>query len=244
MWSTLALAGARDPFGGNVRDGRVFGRGTCDMKGGIAASVIAAEAILAEGVHFDGAIEISGTVDEESGGYAGVAHLAEQGFFSKPRVDHVIIPEPLNVDRICIGHRGVWWAEVETFGKIAHGSMPFLGDCAIRHMGAFMRALEDQLLPALATRRTGMPVVPAGAKKSTLNFAAMHGGLPEVIDGLPSPNVPDRCRLLLDRRFAIEEDLGEVKREVLAILDDLTRSRPRLSLPGERSDGGHADADA
>ena len=153
-----------DPFGGAVRDGRIYGRGTCDMKAGIAASVIAVEAILAEGIAFDGALEISGTVDEESGGYGGVAYLARQGLFSKPRVDHVIIPEPLNVDRICVGHRGVWWAEIETFGRIAHGSMPFLGDCAIRHMGAFMQALENELMPSLASRRTAMPVVPDGAK--------------------------------------------------------------------------------
>ncbi|MEZ5934388.1 MAG: acetylornithine deacetylase/succinyl-diaminopimelate desuccinylase family protein [Alphaproteobacteria bacterium] len=215
-----------DPFSAVVRNDRVYGRGTCDMKGGIAASVIALEAILAAGIDFQGAVEISGTVDEESGGFGGVAHLARQGFFSKPRVDHVIIPECLNVDRICIGHRGVWWAEIETFGKIAHGSMPFLGDCAIRHMGAAMRALEDDLLPVLATRRTGMPVVPEGAKKSTLNLAAIHGGLPEEIDGLPSPNVPHRCRLMLDRRFPIEEDLAQVKGEIVAILDDLTRTRP------------------
>jgi len=123
-----------------------------------------------------------------------------------------------------IGHRGVWWAEIETFGKIAHGSMPFLGDCAIRHMGAVMRAFEDQLLPALATRRTGMPVVPEGARRSTLNLAALHGGLPEKMDGLPSPNVPDHCKLLLDRRFPIEEQLDDVKAEIVAILDDLTRS--------------------
>ena len=64
------------------------------------------------------------------------AYLAERGWFSRPRVDHVIIPEPLNVDRVCIGHRGVWWAEIETKGRIAHGSMPFLGDSAIRHMAA------------------------------------------------------------------------------------------------------------
>lgn len=215
-----------DPFGGTVSNNRIYGRGSCDMKGGIAASVIALESILAEGIRFHGAMEISGTADEESGGFGGVAYLAGQGFFSKPRVDHVIIPECLNVDRICIGHRGVWWAEIETFGKIAHGSMPFLGDCAIRHMGAVMRAFEEELLPSLAHRRTGMPVVPEGARRSTLNLAAIHGGLPEQIDGLPSPNVPDRCRLMLDRRFPIEEDLADVKNEIVAILDDLTRSRP------------------
>ncbi|MEO7761655.1 MAG: M20/M25/M40 family metallo-hydrolase, partial [Casimicrobiaceae bacterium] len=115
-----------DPFAGVVRDGKVFGRGTCDMKGGLAASIIAIEAIIEEGIRFPGAFEISGTVDEESGGYGGVGYLATKGYFSRPKVDHVIIPEPLNVDRVCIGHRGVWWSEVETKGRIAHGSMPFL----------------------------------------------------------------------------------------------------------------------
>ncbi len=97
---------SEEPFEPVIKDGRVYGRGTCDMKGGIAASVIALESLLEEGIHFSGAIEFSGTVDEETGGYGGVAFLAEKGFFSKPRVDHVIIPEPLNVDRICLRHRG------------------------------------------------------------------------------------------------------------------------------------------
>ena len=95
---------------------------------------------------YPGAIEISGTADEETGGYGGVAYLAEKGILAKPRIDHVIIPEPLNKDRICLGHRGVWWAEIETHGRIAHGSMPFLGDCAIRHMGAVLDALRDRAL--------------------------------------------------------------------------------------------------
>ena len=56
-------------------------------------------------------MEISGTVDEESGGFAGVAWLAERGRMSSARRDYVIIPEPLNVDRICLGHRGVYWFE-------------------------------------------------------------------------------------------------------------------------------------
>jgi Acetylornithine deacetylase/Succinyl-diaminopimelate desuccinylase and related deacylases len=150
-----------DPFAGVIRDGRVWGRGACDMKGGIAAAVIAAEAFLAVRPDFAGAIEISGTADEESGGYGGVAWLAERGWFAPERVQHVIIPEPLNKDRVCLGHRGVWWAEIETKGRIAHGSMPFLGDCAVRHMGAVLAEMEAALWPALAERETAMPVAPA-----------------------------------------------------------------------------------
>lgn len=215
-----------DPFTGVVRDGRVYGRGTCDMKGGIAASVVAVEALLESGLPLTGALEISGTVDEESGGYGGVAWLADRGFFSRPRVDHVVIPEPLNVDRVCVGHRGVWWAEVETLGRIAHGSMPFLGDCAVRHMAAFLHRVETELLPRLAERRTAMPVVPAGARSSTLNVNAVHGGQAEGFSGLPSPCVPDCCRAVIDRRYLIEEDPAAVKAEIRGLLEALERDRP------------------
>lgn len=217
-----------DPFGAVVKDGKVYGRGACDMKGGLAASIIAVEALLDSGVELPGALEISGTADEESGGYGGVAWLAERGWFSKPRVDHVIIPEPLNVDRVCIGHRGVWWGEIETQGRIAHGSMPFLGDSAIRHMGAVVEALERQAWPALEAHATAMPVEPPGARTPTLNINSIHGGQPDVEPGggLPAPLVADACRLVFDRRLLIEEDLDEVKAGMRSLLDGLAQSRP------------------
>ena len=215
----------KDPFAADLIDGKVYGRGACDMKGGLAASIIAAEALISSGIELKGAIEISGTADEESGGLGGVAYLAKKGYFSKDRVDHVIIPEPLNVDRVCLGHRGVWWAEIETYGRIAHGSMPFLGDCAVRHMGAVVAEFEDKLYPAMAARLTKMPVVPEGAKQSTLNINSIHGGQNEGVNGLPSPCVPDSCRMIIDRRFLVEEELPDVKNEVTVILDRLKTSR-------------------
>ncbi|MEG9884220.1 MAG: acetylornithine deacetylase/succinyl-diaminopimelate desuccinylase family protein [Hyphomicrobiales bacterium] len=218
-----------NPFGGQVEDRKLYGRGACDMKGGLAAAIIAVEAILASSIDFPGAIEISGTVDEESGGYGGVGYLAREGYFSKPRVDHVIIPEPLNVDRVCIGHRGAWWAQVETHGRVAHGSMPFLGDCAIRHMGAFLHELETRLLPHLAAKRTRMPVAPEEARHSTLNIGSIHGGLDETREGMPSSVVADRCRLMLERRYLIEESPHEVRQEICRILERLKTDRPGFS---------------
>jgi succinyl-diaminopimelate desuccinylase len=199
------------------------------MKGGLASSIIAAEAFIAACPDYRGAVEISATADEESGGYGGVAYLAEKGWFSPERVQHVIIPEPLNKDRICLGHRGVWWAEIETQGRIAHGSMPFLGDCAVRHMGAVLAEMEETLFPLLAGRRTDMPVVPEGARQSTLNINAIHGGEPEQEEGytgLPAPCVPDRCRITIDRRLLIEEDIGEVKAEIAAMMERVKARRP------------------
>ena len=219
----------RDPFGAELDGDRIYGRGACDMKGGLAASIIAAEAFVALYPDHPGSIEISATADEETGGYGGVAYLAQQGAFA--HVDHVIIPEPLHKDRICLGHRGVWWAEIETQGRIAHGSMPFLGDSAIRHMGAVLDEMERSLFPLLQTRRTAMPVIPEGARTPTLNINSIHGGEPDLgagFTGLPAPCVPDRCRITIDRRFLIEEELAEVKGEVTGLLDRLRAERPNF----------------
>ena len=218
-----------DPFAAVVKDGKVYGRGACDMKGGLAASIVAVEALIDSGAGLPGTLEISGTVDEESGGYGGVHYLAERGWYSPPRVDHVIIPEPLNVDRVCIGHRGVWWAEIETHGRIAHGSMPFLGDCAVRHMNAVIDRFERDLYPQLSQRNTAMPVVPAGARHPTLNINSLHGGQAEQNGGYPAPCVPDSCRMVIDRRLLIEESMQSVKAEVTGILDDLARTRAGFS---------------
>ncbi len=222
----------KNPFGGELEEDRIYGRGACDMKGGFAASIIAVEAFIETFPDYAGSIEISGTADEETGGYGGVAYLAEKGYFSPDRVQHVIIPEPLQKDRICLGHRGVWWAEIETHGEIAHGSMPFLGDCAVRHMGAVVAEMERSLFPALAARTTEMPVVPEGARQSTMNINSLHGGQDEIpadYSGFPSPCVPDSARMIIDRRFLIEEDFGDVKQEVRDLLERVKSQRETFS---------------
>ncbi|PYQ11099.1 MAG: succinyl-diaminopimelate desuccinylase [Acidobacteria bacterium] len=213
-----------DPFGGEVRDGRIWGRGTGDMKAGLAAAIHAAEALRRAGAETAGALEVSGTVDEESGGFAGVAFLARTGRIARGRTDYVIIPEPLGADRICIGHRGVWWFEVELKGRIAHGSMPFLGVSAIEHMAALLEAARVELQPALAMRRTAMPVVPEGAGRATLNVNAVVGGQPA--DGSQTPCVADRCRAVFDRRFLLEEGLEAARAEVLALLETVAARIP------------------
>ena len=219
----------KEPFGGEIEDGKIYGRGTCDMKGGMATSIVAVESFLAICPEFSGAVEISGTADEESGGYSGVAWLAERGWFSPSRVQHAIIPEPLNKDRICLGHRGVWWAEIETKGRIAHGCMPFLGDCAIRHMGAVIREMEEVLYPLLASKTTNYPIVPEGARRSTMNLNSIHGGEKEQdsdFAGFSAPCVPDRCRIRIDRRFLPEESIESVKSEIEKMLESIKSKRP------------------
>lgn len=213
-----------DPFGGAVADGRIYGRGTSDMKAGLAAALLAVECVRRAGVTLAGTVEVSGTVDEESGGWAGVAHLAQAGRLTARTVDHVIIPEPLEVDRICIGHRGVYWFEVEATGRIAHGSMPFLGASAIEHLGELLHAVRAELQPALARRHTAMPVVPEGARRATLNVNSITGG--QAGHDVQTPCVAHAAHAILDRRYLEEESLDDVRGEVVALLRAVERRIP------------------
>jgi succinyl-diaminopimelate desuccinylase len=215
----------RDPFGGEVVNGLLYGRGSCDMKAGLAAAVFAAEAIRRAGVAHTAPIEISGTVDEESGGFAGVAWLAENRWLSRERTKAVIIPEPFGVDRVCIGHRGVYWFEVVAQGRIAHGSMPYLGVSAIEGMSHLLDLVRDELGPALAGRITAMPVVPEGSRHATININGIEGGQP--VDDVPSPCVADQCRAVFDRRFLLEEGLDRTRAEIAALV-----AKAQSRMPG------------
>jgi succinyl-diaminopimelate desuccinylase len=219
----VGLGWTRDPFAGEVVDGRLYGRGSCDMKAGIAAAVFAAAAITRAGVRHALPIDLSGTVDEESGGFAGVGWLAEQKFISRERTTAVIIPEPFGVDRVCVGHRGVYWFDVIAEGRIAHGSMPYLGVNAVEGMSHLLDLIRDELGPALFQRVTAMPVVPEGSRHATININGIDGGQP--VDEVPSPCVADRCRVVFDRRFLLEEGLEKTRAEIHALV---TRAQARM----------------
>ena len=214
-----------DPFGGAVRGGRIYGRGASDMKSGIAAAVFAVEAIRRAGVDLHGAVDISGTVDEESGGFAGVAHLCQAGIISAPETGYAIIPEPFGPARICVGHRGVYWFDAIAHGHAAHGSMPHLGHSAIDDMGALLEAFRTQLGPELAARLSALPVVPGLSRRPSLNVNALVGG--QAGETTQSPCVADRCTATFDRRFMPEESFEEVRNEIADLVAAVERRSPR-----------------
>jgi len=213
-----------DPFGGLVRDGRIYGRGACDMKGGIAAALFAAAAVREAGVDLRGSLEFSATVDEETGGFAGMDHLAREGLISPERTSYVIIPEPFGPGRICLGHRGVYWFRLDTIGRTAHGSMPFLGISAISQMERILRQIESSLAPRLRKRISDMPVDPQEARRATINVNGIYGG--QTDGGVGSPCVADRCTAIFDRRFLKEESFDGVREEIQAMIGELTAADP------------------
>ncbi len=206
------------PFGGEIRDGKVYGRGSSDMKSGLAASLFAVESLRRCGIRLRGSIEQSATVDEESGGFAGVAWLAERGYIQPARQQHVIITEPHGPARICLGHRGAYWFDVVMHGHIAHGSMPFQGENAIERMKTVLNLFDAKLRPLLAKRATKLPVAPPGARRATLNLNSIAGGQP--IEARQTPCVPDRCTAVFDRRFLPEEKFDVVKQEIEELLKE------------------------
>lgn len=205
-----------DPFAASIEGDRIYGRGSSDMKCGLAAAVYAAEALRRAGIPPAGSLEISATVDEESGGFAGVAYLAQAGLLTSRTIDYVIIPEPFGPSRICIGHRGLYWFRIISHGKTAHGSMPHLGVSAIENMAVLLEEIRHTVAPEIAARITAMPVVPAESKCGTFNVNSIKGGQSD--QDLQSPCVADRCEVICERRWVPEESLEEVKRQITAAM--------------------------
>ncbi len=213
-WST-------NPFGGEVRNGRIYGRGVSDMKGGLAAQVYAIEAIRRAGLVLHGTVEQSGVVDEESTGNrnAGMGYLVEHGYIATNRTDYVVITEPLNVDNICLGHRGALWGDITTFGRQSHGSTPERGINAIEHMARFIADATQELKPRMQQRLNRYPVVPSGAQAASLTFSMLNGGT-------NVNSVPDRCTVSFDRRLVTDERLEDARRELQELLARQAQDMP------------------
>jgi acetylornithine deacetylase/succinyl-diaminopimelate desuccinylase family protein len=128
----------KDPFGGEIVDGVLYGRGTADMKSGVASMVAAAEAIVKSGAKLKGDLIITAVADEETGSAKGTRHLIERGL----KADMAVVSEPTDL-RIEIAHKGILWAEITTKGRGSHASRPHLGVNAIDKMNSIINALHE-----------------------------------------------------------------------------------------------------
>jgi succinyl-diaminopimelate desuccinylase len=215
-----------DPFSGELRDGRVYGRGSTDQKSGIAASLFAVEAIRRSGARLPGTVEQSATVDEEWGGETGLGYLVEQGYVGRDRQDFVVITECLDVDGICLGHRGLLCYTLRTLGRVGHGCMPQLAVNAVDKMAAVMQAFASELRPSIEARVSAQPIMPEEARKSNLS--------PIWIDGLaaeqPTSTIAALCTSFWNRWFNPEERVDEVRKEILDFLETLKKRDPELKV--------------
>ncbi len=204
---TVGVDGMEDPFTPVERDGRLYGRGTQDMKSGVAACLGAARLLAAEGLP-RGRLIVAGVVDEE------YASLGAEALVRDWRADAAVITEPTDLS-VAVAHKGFAWLELQSHGKAAHGSRPDEGRDAILAMGRVLGVLErfDQELRARPTH----PLLGSGS----LHASTISGGTAASV-------YPAQCQLLVERRTLPGEDGARALREIEQMLAVLRKNDPEF----------------
>ena len=214
---TVGVGSMDDPFTPVERDGRLFGRGTQDMKSGVAACVGAVRQIAAEGLP-RGRLIVAGVVDEE------YASIGAEALVRDWRADGAVITEPTDLS-VAVAHKGFAWLELQSYGKAAHGSRPEEGRDAIMAMGRILGVLErfDQELRARPTH----PLLGSGS----LHASTISGGTEASV-------YPAHCRLFVERRTLPGEDgtraLHEIEQMLAALRKNDAEFRADVQLLVER----------
>lgn len=189
----------------------LYGRGSCDMKGALAAMMCAMVNIKESGTKLKGDLIFCGAADEEEAGI-GTESLIKTG----PEATYAVIGEPTKLE-IALGHKGLEWIEISFKGKKVHGGAQKDGVNAIMMAGRFLHKLETEYLPKLEKRTH--PVLGT----ATLNIGTITGG------DQPS-TVADKCSIRLDRRCLTDETIAQVYEELQAICDELHEEDPKFEV--------------
>lgn len=189
----------RNPFGGEEVENRIYGRGTTDMKGGVAAMVLALEYLHYSGVELKGSLRFAGTAGEEVDG-AGARQIVDKGQLDDATA--MVVGEP-SLNEAYIAHKGTLWLEVSTYGRSAHGSMPEQGVNAIDSMMIFLNELREYSFTYESHPMLGEP---------TVNVGTIGGG--------SSTNVvADQCTATLDIRMVPGQDQDRIISDLEKLLE-------------------------
>ncbi len=210
---TVTVEGMEDPFSGRIADGKLFGRGAWDTKGGLAAGLEALLAVHDAQVPLAGDLIVVGAADEE------YASLGTQALLREVYADGCIILEPSSL-AVCVAHGGFAWIEVETQGVTAHGSLPDKGVDAITKMGRVLRDLE-RMGHGIHREKVFEPPLGGESMHPSLHASLIEGGR-------EWSSYPDRCLLRLERRMIPTETVEEVEAELDGILSRLAAEDPQF----------------
>jgi succinyl-diaminopimelate desuccinylase len=216
-------AWSHPPFGAEMVDGRIYGRGTADMKSGLAAAMVGAAAFRRAGVALRGKLVVGALVDEEDG-MIGVRHLCTTAVGRE--LDAAIICEP-EENELCLEQRGVVWARFRVRGKMAHGAMPEAGVNPIAGLGRLLAAapgLERRLRRACQKSRYLRP--------PTVTPTIIQGPPPRV--GVPQSNViPAMAETTFDIRLTPGIDADGIRAELEAVCRGVAAVQPGVKVEWE-----------
>lgn len=204
---TVGVIGMETPFTPRIEGNRMYGRGAYDMKGGVAAMLIAAA--RAKELNLRGDVMVACVSDEE---YASVGSFELTQHF---RAHAAIVTEPSSLKAV-VAHKGFVWLELETHGKAAHGSRPDLGVDAIAKMGKVLVGLEKLDLE-----------MRAAPPHKLLGSGSIHASL--ISGGQELSSYPASCKLSIERRTIPGESHVMVEQQVRKILDSISASDPNFS---------------
>ncbi|RSK36630.1 M20 family metallopeptidase [Bhargavaea beijingensis] len=206
-----------DPFGAEIVDGRMYGRGTNDTKGNLACMITAVHSILQDGEDFRGKIILCIPCDEE-GMMIGIKHFIKQGWADG--VDGAIICEP-EENQVCIAQRGAMRIQVDMYGKMAHGAISWSGINPNWHMARLIVALEK--LEKEEQERLGEdPYLKWPSITPTILQAPVKGDAQINV-------IPDHCRMTLDIRTVPAQDHGELREKIKSIIEGLKADDPDVN---------------
>lgn len=194
-----------DPYTPTVRDGKLYGKGSVDDKGPLAAMLAVAKRLADDPRPKRGMLVIVAAAEEESGGQLGTRWIADHGHI--PQVDFVVVGEQ-TYNRVATAHKGILRATVRTFGKSVHATNPDRGVNAINAMARIILALEEYHR-ALQTRPHPLVGAPS------CNIGVIKGGA-------TANAVADACEIRLDRRLVPGEDPSQVQNELTALVKQVT----------------------
>lgn len=201
-----------DPFGGVIRDNKIYGRGTCDMKSGVACMVGAMIGLKRSGISFQGEIIFTGVADEETGSEFGTLYLLKKNIGRK--ANFAVVSEPTSL-RVNLGNRGLRWIDVVVRGKASHAGRPHLGVNAIFYGAKLVEAIQAMRFE----NRNEAFEIPT----PTISVTTISGGTKVNI-------IPDRCDLALDRRMIPGETTETVLEELQAIIDPILAEEKDLQV--------------
>ncbi len=209
------------PFKPVVEDGKLIGRGSTDMKGGIASMLGAFKILSDSDIKLEGTLEVSFVPDEESGG-VGARYLTEKGYV-KP--DYVVIGEGTTSKRIVIGHKGMVRGVVKVLGKQVHGSIPWFGENAFLKASKMVQRFMELYQPVLDSRRTRYPTRRPEEVHPSINL----GGYAESTSRKDN-TVPGMFIFSFDRRVIPEEDVDQVIEELRKYFDEAAGDEVRYEM--------------